>query len=68
MLVKPFRRVNMSNAVKICKDGVEAEVVDRYLGDFLREGWKVVGDDLDGNHDTIGDTKKNTETEKPVKK
>lgn len=30
--------------VKIERNGVEAEVVDRYLKDFLADGWSVIGE------------------------
>jgi hypothetical protein len=29
----------MSNTVKIERNGVEAEVLERYLLDFIRDGW-----------------------------
>jgi hypothetical protein len=32
----------MSEVVKISRDGKEAEVVERYAGDFLRDGWVKV--------------------------
>ena len=34
----------MSGVVKITRGGVEAEVVSRYVGDFLRDGWIKVED------------------------
>lgn len=33
----------MTNVIKIEKDGKKAEVVDRYLADFIKDGWLEVG-------------------------
>lgn len=38
----------MTQVIVIKKDGVTAEVVDRYVGDFLRDGWVKVEEKIDG--------------------